>query len=121
MRGYLIGISGLALILAAGCYQEVGREVFDKGEQLYLDQDYDGAIVAFRRYLVDHPGDAGAHFYLGTCYLASEDNKWLVLAEGDDRGINRKDPFVPNGLSSLDHPLVGGPMRKAEKSDLLVK
>lgn len=77
----------VALVFAAGislsCRQEPEEDLFAKGETLYLDQRYDDAIAVFKEFLLDSPGHAGAHFYLGTCYLSSEANAWLGIAQGE--------------------------------------
>ena len=85
MRGF--SWLAVALVFAAGtslsCRQEPEVGLFAQGETLYLDGRYDEAIAVFKRFLLEHPDHAGAHFYLGTCYLSSDANAWLGIAQGE--------------------------------------
>ncbi len=72
-----------AALLTPACNRPPEEDLFSAGETLYLDQRYDEAIDAFKRFLQDNPNHAGAHFYLGTCYFASDDNRWLGIAQGE--------------------------------------
>lgn len=85
MRGWTrVAAGGLAVaLLCAACGHPPQEDLFKKGEALYLDQRYDDAIAVFKQFLLDHPESAGAHFYLGTCYFASEKNRWLGIAQGE--------------------------------------
>lgn len=68
-------------------------DFFKQGEDLYLKGDYAAAAEAFKKRLLQAPDDAGAHFYLGTCYLndavmssrkgRSGGNFWLGIAQGE--------------------------------------
>jgi len=58
-------------------------EQFAKAEQLYLDGNYENAIAAFKEFLLVQPEHAGAHWYLGTCYLYSQNQRWLGIAQGE--------------------------------------
>ncbi|MCL4693860.1 MAG: hypothetical protein KJ060_15280 [Candidatus Hydrogenedentes bacterium] len=85
-RLWIIALSvavALAALPAPACNRPPEEDLFAAGETLYLDQRYDEAIGTFKRFLVDNPNHAGAHFYLGTCYLASDDNRWLGIAQGE--------------------------------------
>jgi tetratricopeptide (TPR) repeat protein len=73
-------VAGLTVV---SCNRAPEEDLFAKAETLYLDQQYDDAIELFKRFLLEHPDHAGAHFYLGTCYFASEDNRWLGVAQGE--------------------------------------
>lgn len=75
----------LILIVAvlSGCPKQPERNLLAEAEQLYLDMRYDEAIALLKQHLVRHPEDAGAHFYLGTCYLSSSQNAWLGIAQGE--------------------------------------
>ncbi len=73
----------LAALLTSACSRPPEEDLFATGETLYLDQRYNEAIDAFKRFLLDNPNHAGAHFYLGTCYFASDDNRWLGIAQGE--------------------------------------
>ncbi|MBX7256184.1 MAG: hypothetical protein K1Y02_07460 [Candidatus Hydrogenedentes bacterium] len=57
--------------------------MFAEAEVLYLDMRYDEAITLLKQHLIRNPKDAGAHFYLGTCYLNSPKNGWLGIAQGE--------------------------------------
>ena len=53
-------------------------------ERMTQEAQWDEAIPEWRRFLLDHPENSGAHFYLGRCYLNSETARWrLPLAEGE--------------------------------------
>jgi tetratricopeptide (TPR) repeat protein len=78
----VIGAIAVALALVS-CEKVPEEDLFAKAETLYLDQKYDEAIEQFKRFLLEHPEHSGAHFYLGTCYFASDDNRWLGLAQGE--------------------------------------
>jgi len=67
----------------ASCEKAPEEDLFAKAETHYLDQHYDEAIGLFKRFLLDNPDHSGAHFYLGTCYFASDDNRWLGIAQGE--------------------------------------
>ncbi len=54
----------------------------DQAEDLYRNQQYDEAIPVLKEYLLRHPDDAGAHFYLGSSYVLMSD-PWLVPAMGE--------------------------------------
>ncbi len=79
----LLGVVAIGLCIASCGKPSEQEDLFAKGEALYLDQHYDDAIAAFKKYLLDHPDQAGAHFYLGTCYMGSKDNRWLGIAQGE--------------------------------------
>ena len=53
-----------------------------EAETLVLDQQWTEARELLKRHLVNHPEDAGAHFYLGRCYMLGEP-LWPVVAEGE--------------------------------------
>ncbi|NUM55966.1 MAG: hypothetical protein HUU46_20185 [Candidatus Hydrogenedentes bacterium] len=57
--------------------------LFEEGERLYLEGNYSAAAQAFKSRLLEKPDDAGAHFYLGTCYLYDKKNNWLGIAQGE--------------------------------------
>lgn len=66
-----------------GCAPAPQRDLFHEGEQLYLDGRYAEAAATFKQRLLEKPDDAGAHFYLGTCYLYDAQNNWLGIAQGE--------------------------------------
>jgi tetratricopeptide (TPR) repeat protein len=70
-------------LTVVSCSRAPEEDLFAKAETLYLDQQYDDAIGLFKRFLLEHPDHAGAHFYLGTCYYASDENRWLGIAQGE--------------------------------------
>lgn len=73
----------LLMAVLSGCAKQPERNLFAEAEHLYLDQRYDEAVVLLKQHLARHPEDAGAHFYLGTCYLSSPKNGWLGIAQGE--------------------------------------
>lgn len=76
---------GAILITSAvcACSRAPEPDYFAEGEQLYLNGDYDAAIECFKKVLLRNPDHAGAHWYLGTCYLYSEKQNWLGIAQGE--------------------------------------
>ncbi|MBN2307725.1 MAG: hypothetical protein JXR94_02070 [Candidatus Hydrogenedentes bacterium] len=77
----VLAVPGVCIGLAlAGCGPK--EDLFAKGEELYLSGQYEEAIDTFRQFLVEHPGHAGAHFYLGSSYMLSSD-PWMELAKGE--------------------------------------
>jgi len=53
--------------------------LFAQGEYLCLEQRWREAMDVLQLYLLGYPDDAGAHYYLGRCYLAMDDD-WVGLA-----------------------------------------
>ena len=85
-----LGLAGALVALAAGCARPQHVNYFQEGEDLYLKGEYDAAIDRFKLQLQQKPEDAGAHFYLGSCYLyaaqkniGGKDNAWLGIAQGE--------------------------------------
>ncbi|MDZ4860841.1 MAG: hypothetical protein SGI88_17835 [Candidatus Hydrogenedentes bacterium] len=68
---------------AASCNRAPAPDFFAEGEELYLKGEYDEAIERFKGYLLADPDHAGAHWYLGTCYLYSSEHRWLGIAQGE--------------------------------------
>ena len=60
------------------------ENLLPKAEQLVLDGKWYEAIPVLKRQLVMHPDDAGAHYYLGRCYmLVNDEDFYPRLAEGE--------------------------------------
>lgn len=73
----------LILLFAAGCVEKgEPADLKALGERLCLEQRFDEAIPVLKRHLIEHPGDAGAHFYLGRAYLFCS-KPWLMVAQGE--------------------------------------
>lgn len=70
-------------LMCAACAPAPDSNLFEKGEALYLKQDYKAAADLFKQRLIQDPDDAGAHFYLGTCYLYDSNKDWLGIAQGE--------------------------------------
>jgi len=70
----------LASALAAGCGPP-DEELFQQAEGLYLAGRYQDAIPVLKQFLLGQPAHSGAHLYLGSCYLLSD--QWAALAEGE--------------------------------------
>lgn len=71
----------LLVTAAAGCARPT--VTLQDGEALYLEGDYDAAIAVLKEYLIEHPEDAGAHFYLGSCYRLWRKGWFPLLAQGE--------------------------------------
>lgn len=72
-----------ALLAAAGCGNAPPpRDLLADAEFLVLEQRYTEAIPLLKQRLLEAPRDAGAHFYLGRCYLEGGE-KWLGIAAGE--------------------------------------
>lgn len=61
-----------------------------QAEFLVREARWAEAIPVLKDYLLVHPEDSGAHFYLGRCWLNApayrgREGPWLVLAEGELR------------------------------------
>lgn len=52
------------------------------GERLCLEGRFEEAVPVLKSYLLKHPDDSGAHFYLGRAYL-SMPSPWLMIAQGE--------------------------------------
>jgi tetratricopeptide (TPR) repeat protein len=75
-----LSVLGLAVLALTGCSRDDGS--LEDAERVYLAGRYDEAVPLLKEYLLRHPDDAGAHFYLGSSYLL-QDDPWLTLAEGE--------------------------------------
>lgn len=75
-------LAALMLLLFAGCGADPPKPNLAEAEILVLDQKWVEAREMLKQYLVNHPDDAGAHFYLGRCYMLGEP-LWPVVAEGE--------------------------------------
>ncbi len=73
----------LLAALGASCANAPDPDLFAEGEKLYLEGEYDRTIVSFKAHLLKHPENAGSHWYLGTCYLFSSQQRWLGIAQGE--------------------------------------
>ena len=70
-------------VLCVACSRAPERDLSKEGEVLYLKGEYTAAAEVFKRRLIQNPDDAGAHFYLGTCYLYDTNKNWLGIAQGE--------------------------------------
>ena len=63
---------------------------YTQGEYYLQNDQYEECIVGFKAEIEKHPDDAKAHYYLGRCSLAAEDNplalKHMQKAVGLDQG-----------------------------------
>jgi len=77
---------GAIMTLAAGlsgcATKEPDMSLFERAEQLCLDQKWAEAQPVLREFLLQSPHHAGAHFYLGRAYLLGPDFRPAV-AEGE--------------------------------------
>ena len=90
------GACGLLLLLSA-CSADPPPSLLAEAEILVLDQKWAEARELLKRHLVNYPDDAGAHFYLGRCYMLDEP-LWPVVAEGEFQTALRL--FNRNGKQS---------------------
>ncbi len=88
--GMAVLAAGAALTGCSGPPGESGEDRMARAEFLVLEEQWAEAISVLKEYLVRHPEDSGAHFYLGRCWLNvaefnGREGPWLVLAEGELR------------------------------------
>ncbi|MEA3365186.1 MAG: hypothetical protein U9Q79_06045 [Candidatus Hydrogenedentes bacterium] len=92
MRSLRTGALVLAIcILSPSCGEtpeESHQDLMAHAEYLVREARWADAIDVLKQYLVVHPEDSGAHFYLGRCWLnvpefKGHEGPWLVLAEGE--------------------------------------
>lgn len=69
-------------LVTAGCAKVAEDEVLLHGYALGKADQWDAARPFVREYLLDHPGDAGAHFLWGQCHLHGP-TPWLEIARGE--------------------------------------
>jgi len=87
----------LVLLGGASCRQAAREDLFARAEYLVLEKQLDEATPLLREYLLTHPKDAGAHYYLARCY-AYGSNPWLPLAQGElETALNE---FIAQGRKS---------------------
>lgn len=77
-----IAIVCFALLGLAGCTEPDYDTLFDQAETHCLEQEWDEASVLLKQILLANPDHAGAHYYLGHCYLNAEDFR-PHIAEGE--------------------------------------
>lgn len=75
---------GIACFVFAGCTRAPRRDLLQEGEKLCLNQQWVLARDILKTHLVANPYDAGAHYYLARCYLASSFFR-PAIAEGELR------------------------------------
>ncbi len=71
---------GVLTLSARG--EETSEDLLARAETLCLDRRYDDAIPVLKSLLMKFPMNAGAHYYLGRCYMSSEDFRPLI-AKGE--------------------------------------
>lgn len=71
------------LLLGAGaCGRPPREDLLAKGEYLCREARWEEAIPVLKQHLLENPRDAGAHYYLGRCYL-NQRSPWPMLAVGE--------------------------------------
>lgn len=70
------------LLGLAGCSEPDYDALFEQAETHCLEQEWDEASVLLKEILLVNPNHAGAHYYLGHCYLNAEDFR-PHIAEGE--------------------------------------
>jgi hypothetical protein len=74
----------LAVTACFGCQDTSDRGLLQEAESLLLNAQWEPAIPLLKQHLLSYPDDAGAHFYLGRCYLNAEsDVPMMVFALGE--------------------------------------
>lgn len=58
--------------------EDEAHESFRKAMQHYLKNDYTGAIPGLRAAVKANPDTASFHFYLGACYLLTNQSDWAI-------------------------------------------
>lgn len=82
-------VSALVLVLGSsvlGCTPgrgSVERDLIAEAEALMDAGCWGGAIPLLKQRLLEAPDDAGAHFYLGRCYINDKQRRRLAIAEGE--------------------------------------
>jgi hypothetical protein len=56
-------------VALAACHHAPNPALLPEALRLCQEQKWDDAAVPLKEYLMQRPGDAAAHFYLGRCYL----------------------------------------------------
>lgn len=77
-----IGALAVLAALIAPAFVHSAPPSLAPAEALYHAGKYDEAVPLLKAYLLEHPRDAAAHFYLGRAYLLSDD-PWLLAAQGE--------------------------------------
>jgi|GEM_PF-3427311 len=81
--GVSLLLSCVTVVLAVtGCPKEAKDDVLLRGYACGKADQWDAARPFVREYLLDHPGDAGAHFLWGQCHLHGP-TPWLEIARGE--------------------------------------
>jgi tetratricopeptide (TPR) repeat protein len=97
-------LAAVALILAGSCgpasdvhfhdtYVSFGNlgcgapahNLLEEADSMLRDQQYEEAEKTIKQHLLANPNDAGGHFLLGRVYSYPDDERYLVLAEGEFR------------------------------------
>ncbi len=73
----ILGLAGIS----AGCQKEDGQASLDAAVALCKQWKWRAAQAPLKKYLVDHPGDIRAHFWLGRCFLLEAPE--TAAAEGE--------------------------------------
>ena len=77
-----IAILCFAVLGLTGCSEPDYVALFDRAETHCMKQEWDEASVLLKKILLANPDHAGAHYYLGHCYLNAEDFR-PHIAEGE--------------------------------------
>lgn len=98
----VVALKSLVLVALVPAWNGACRRTDESGllkqaETLCLDAQWQEAKVILKQYLVRRPNDAAGHFYLGRCYLFSEDFR-PTLAEGEIQ--TALSLFLENGKKS---------------------
>ena len=85
------------LVLCCGCHRPVDEGLFQRAQLLCQRGQWDEALPLLKLYLLDHPRNAAAHFFLGRCYLLGR-RPYFGAAEGEfNVALNL---FIQNGRRS---------------------
>ena len=77
MRRAALAMLGLAGMVV-GCYQEADPEIYAQAEVLMGERRFDEAAPLIKRYLIDHPDDAGAHTQLALALVEAGEPEGAV-------------------------------------------
>lgn len=81
----------------AACDRAPKENLLERAETFCLEGRWDESIPLLKEYLLEHPNDPGAHFYLGRCYF-NRTPPYLFASAGEyDTALTQ---FVKNGRKS---------------------
>jgi tetratricopeptide (TPR) repeat protein len=99
MRALVVALSCVALLAGAGHRLHAQEEIFEQGNQLYLEGDYAGAVEAYQAVLDAGFESVALHYNLGNAHFKTGELGRSILAWERARALAPNDPDV---LANLD-------------------